>query len=464
MNLMKQFMGTAVLACMVLACVPAMAKDSPATLKLKARTHALREDVISVTDKIYTSVGHTVSTVSMIEGDKALIIIDTGFAPDHARKIMAEFRKISDKPVGAIILTHSHADHVRGASVFLAEGQDVQVWGRSNFNSENSRLDAVLKAGNIRGARQGGFTLPPEKRINNGIAPAMYPFGKPGEKMQKGAFLMPDQVTPNHTFDKDRIAIALFGVKMELVAAPGETSDALYVWLPEQKVLFAGDNFYASFPNLYAIRGSGYRDVRLWAHSVDQMGKEGATYLVPGHTRPVFGKQKVAQTLEDYRDAIEFVYDKTIEGMNKGMTPRQLIEYVKLPPELAQKDYLGEYYGNVAWSVRSIFAGHLGWFDGNAVHLAPMTLKEEATRMAAFAGGPVQLLKKAETALTQGDAKWAARLADYLLDLDPEDTRAMAIKADALDTIAETVLSATGRNYIFTSAQELRQKAHGPAK
>jgi uncharacterized sulfatase len=353
---------------------------------------------------------------------------------------------------------------VRGASVFLAEGQDIQIWGRSNFNSENSRLNAVLKAANIRGARQGGFALPPEKRINNGIAPAMYPFGKPGETKHKGAFLMPDQVKPNHTFDGDRISLELFGVKMELVAAPGETSDALYVWLPEKKVLFSGDNFYASFPNLYAIRGSGYRDVRLWAHSVDQMSQEGAIYLVPGHTRPIFGKENVAQALGDYRDAIEFVYEKTIEGINNGMTPRQLIEYVKLPPELASKDYLGEYYGNVAWSVRSIFDGHLGWFDGNAVNLAPMTLKEEATRMAALAGGPVQLLEKAETALTQGDAKWAARLADYLLNLDPEDTRAMEIKADALDTIAETVLSATGRNYIFTSAQELRKKAHGQAK
>lgn len=139
----------------------ALAQDSLATQQLKARSHELREDIIKITDDIYTSVGHSVSTVSMIEGDEALIIVDTGFAPEHAKKIMAEFRKISDKPVGAIILTHSHADHVRGASVFLAEGEDIQIWGRSNYNSENSRLKAVLRAGNIRGARQGGFKLPP---------------------------------------------------------------------------------------------------------------------------------------------------------------------------------------------------------------------------------------------------------------------------------------------------------------
>jgi len=457
---MKALVAYATLvACLAVFGATALAQDSLATQKLKARGHELREDIVKITDTIYTSVGHTVSTVSMIEGDQALIIVDTGFAPEHAKKIMAEFRKISDKPVGAIILTHSHADHVGGAPVFLAQGQDIQIWGRSNFNSENSRLKAVLKAGNIRGARQGGFKLPPEKRINNGIAPAMYPFGKPGEKKKKGAFLMPDQVAPNRTFDQARTAIELFGVKMELVAAPGETADALYVWLPDQKVLFAGDNFYASFPNLYAIRGSGYRDVRDWADAVDKMAREGAHYLVPGHTRPIFGQEKVAQALGDYRDAIRYVYDKTIEGINEGMTPRRLIETVKLPPALADKDYLGEYYGNVAWSVRSIFSGHLGWFDGNPVNLAPMTLKEEASHMAALAGGADQLLKKAEAALAEGNDKWAAKLADYALNLNPTDTRPMRIKAQALDSIGEKVQSATGRNYILTVAQELRQQA-----
>jgi uncharacterized sulfatase len=288
----------------------------------------------------------------------------------------------------------------------------------------------------------------------------VYPFGKPGEKKKKGAFLMPDQVAPNRTFDQERAAIELFGVKLELVAAPGETADALYVWLPDHEVLFSGDNFYASFPNLYAIRGSGYRDVRDWANSLDKMTKEGAQYLVPGHTRPISGQEKVAQALGDYRDAIRFVYEKTIEGINKGMTPRQLIENVKLPPALADKDYLGEYYGNVAWSVRSIFSGHLGWFDGNPVNLAPMALKEEALQMARLAGGVDQLLKKAETALAEGNDKWSAKLADHLLNLNPADTRAMRIKAQALDSIGEKVQSATGRNYILTVAQELRQRAN----
>ena len=102
------------------------------------------------------------------------------------------------------------------------------------------------------------------------------------------------------------------------------------------------DNFYASFPNLYAIRGTPYRDVRSWADANDMMLKD--PNLVPGHTRPILGKEAVAQALADYRDAIRFVFNKTIEGMNKGMSPDELVDYVKLPTNLAKKDYLGRYY------------------------------------------------------------------------------------------------------------------------
>jgi uncharacterized sulfatase len=111
-----------------------------------------------------------------------------------------------------------------------------------------------------------------------------------------------------------------------------------------------------------------------------------AAALMPGHTRPIQGQQEIRTVLSDYRDAIKFVYDKTIEGMLKGMTPGELVEYVKLPAHLAEKDYLGEYYGNVAWGVRSIFNGHVGWFDGNPTTMNPLPPTEEAKRMAALAG------------------------------------------------------------------------------
>jgi uncharacterized sulfatase len=130
------------------------------------------------------------------------------------------------------------------------------------------------------------------------------------------------------------------------------------------------------------------------------MLKEGAEYLVPGHTRPILVKEAVAQALADYRDAIRFVFDKTVEGINKQLTPDELVDYVKLPSHLAEKDYLGEYYGNVEWAVRAIFTGYLGWFDGNATSLFPLNPKEEAERIAKLVGGKDALLTQAQNALS----------------------------------------------------------------
>jgi uncharacterized sulfatase len=167
----------------------------------------------------------------------------------------------------------------------------------------------------------------------------------------------------------------------------------------------------------------------------------------------------VAQALTDYRDAIRFVFEKTVEGMNLGMPPDELVGYVKLPAELAEKDYLGEFYGNVEWAVRAIFDGHLGWFDGNPTNLFSLAPREEAERVAALAGGIEALTAHARYALSQGDAQWAAQLADHLIALDPTATEPKLIKADALTRLAENLLTATGRNYYLTVAQELRAEA-----
>jgi uncharacterized sulfatase len=199
-----------------------------------------------------------------------------------------------------------------------------------------------------------------------------------------------------------------------------------------------------------------YRDIRSWADSVDRMLKEKPEILVGGHTRPIMGGETINETMTDYRDAIRFVFAKTIEGMNQGLTPDELVDFVKLPQRFQDKDYLREYYGNIQWAVRQIFNAHLGWFDGNPSSLFPLNPHEEALRVADLAGGPGALLRKAKLALTAGDAQWAAQLCDHLIALDPKAVPPKLIKADALEAVAENVLSGIGRNYYLTVAQELR--------
>ena len=438
------------LAVMVFTAQMVWGQDSQATRLLRARTAEFDQAVIKVTDNVYTAVGYSVQPVSMIVGDDGLIIVDTGMDTVSAEQVLADFRKITSKPIKAIVLTHSHGDHTGGLPVFAGK-DNPPIWGKANFGSESDPLKAAgLTFHKTRGARQGGFKLPPEKRINNGIAKAYWP------KRGGAVFHSDDEIGPTHTFSESRKKMEIAGIQLELVAVNGETADALYVWLPEKRVLFSGDNFYKSWPNLYAIRGTMYRDVRAWADAVDMMLQEKPDYLVPGHTRPIIGRETIAEMLTDYRDAIRFVFDKTIEGMNRGLTPDELVDYVKLPPRFQGKDYLREYYGNVQWSVRQIFNAHLGWFDGNPSTLFPLSPKQEAGRLVDLAGGADVLLTKARQALAADDPQWAAQLCDHLLALNPEAKAPKLVKADALEAIAENVLSGIGRNYYLTVAQELR--------
>lgn len=427
--------------------------ETPETALLKKRTEEFRKDVVQVADNVYTFTGHSVQPVSMIVGKDGLVVIDTGLDTISAKAVLVEMRKVTALPIKAIILTHGHGDHTGGLPVFAGEGSP-DIWARNNLGAENHAFEhAGLSINKKRGARQGGFLLPPEKRINNGVAQAYYP------KRGGAVFSEDKSLKPTHLLKKERKNITVAGIELDLVPVNGETEDALYVWHPEKRVLFSGDNFYKSWPNLYAIRGSAYRDVQAWADSVDMMLKENPDKLVPGHTRPITDKALVIEMLANYRDSIRFVFDKTIEGMNKGMTPDELVDFVKLPQKYADKDYLREYYGNIEWSVRSIFAGVLGWFDGNPTTLFSLPPADEAAKMADLAGGVDKLTAKAKQALSNGEAQWCAQLCDHLIALNPDSKEARLLKADALEKLAENRLTATARNYYLTVAQELRKVA-----
>lgn len=443
---------TIFLTTLIVCTSQAIAQENSATEKLTKQSEQFKEQILQVADNVYVAVGYSVSNVSMIVGDDGIIIVDTGMMGEAASKIAKKFSEITDKPVKAIIYTHSHGDHTGGAPVFLGS-ERPQIWAHINFGSEARPWKAGgLTYQNVRGARQAGFKLPPEQRINNGVAPVRYP------KRGGEVFSSNEGTAPTHFLEGDRKVIKVAGVELVLTSSPGETNDGISVWYPAGKVLFAGDSFYRSFPNLYAIRGTPNRSVRLWAESLGRMADNDAVALVGGHTNPILGAEEVKQVLTDYRDAVQFIHDKTVEGINKGLTPDELVEYVQLPERLASSEYLQPFYGHPDWGVRQTFSNYLGWFDGNATNLFPLPPKAEAERMIKLAGGKDKLLQAAKDALAENDNQWAAQLADHLLAINKNNTDARQIKAEALTNLAHNMVNATARNYYLTVARELRKQ------
>ncbi|MDH3664749.1 MAG: alkyl/aryl-sulfatase [Alphaproteobacteria bacterium] len=382
---------------------------------LIAHAEQTRKDIVELSPGIWTAVGYAASNVHMIEGESSVTIIDTTESTKAAENIAAEFRKLTEKPIRRIIYTHSHRDHISGASVF-SDGS-VPIHASHRFRSDLIAVDpdriAPTKSLGRRTQAQFGIGLKADERISLGCGPG----DRPMEGLGAGYLAPTDWVTKDSDIDLD-------GVPARLMHVPGETADHLVVWLPETEVLFCGDNWYHAFPNLYAIRGTPYRDFAAWADGLASLAGLNAKVLAPGHTWPVFGKDDVRDVLTTTREAILHVMRVTADGMDRGLSLDDIADAIALPPDLADKPWLKEFYGKAAWSARAFAAGTLGWYDGNPTHLGTLSSAGRARKMAELAGGTDALMRAAETT---DDLQWKLELCDHLIALGEP---AMTLKAE----------------------------------
>lgn len=417
---------------------------------LHAHTQEFEKSIEQIAEGVWTAIGYGLANSILIEGEDGLIVIDTMETLEEGHVVAKEFRKLSDKPLKAIIYTHNHTDHVFGAQAFIEElsqeGVPVEVFAHKSteyyVNRIVSEYRPIITA---RSFRMFGTHLDQAALVNDGIGPRL----SIDENSNFGF------VKPTQTVD-ELLEATVAGVKLKLVHAPGETNDQLFIWLPERQVLAVGDNLYKTFPNLYTIRGTPYRSLKQWAASIDKMRKLPVEHIAPSHTRPLHGADEIQRVLVNYRDAIRFVYDQTVRWMNAGLTPDEIIEKVKLPEHLATEPYLQEFYGTVAWSSRSVFSGNLGWFDGNPSTLNPLAPKVEAERMARLAGGESKLKKQLLSAIDDADYQWALQVSDWVLKLNPEDQEAMDARITALTKLGEVASNPNARHYYLMSALELK--------
>jgi alkyl sulfatase BDS1-like metallo-beta-lactamase superfamily hydrolase len=407
----------------------------------------MKPKVFTLNGNIHTAFGYSIVNCTLIEGDDSCILVDTLTSLDKAEIVAAEFKKITDKPIKTIIYTHFHADHVSGTNAFVTEEEiqnGVQIIGQEEL------VDHVM--------RDVGLIAPILGRR------AMYQFGMRlpiGQDGTVGAGLGPPQrpgkrsfVPPNKTF-VDLYKGTTGGINFEIHLIPSETEDQCAVWLPDYEVLLSADAVYESFPNVYALRGTRFRNPMIWAKGVDRLREFSAETLIPHHGRPVEGAKKVDALLVDYRDAIQYLHDQTLRYMNKGFTADEIKETVVMPEHLRNHPWLGEFYGSYKHAIPAIFVGYLGWYQGDPVELDPIPWRERALRYIKLMGGRETLLTTAQEALDSGDVQWAAELLTWLIRANLDDNEACALKAEALRRWAYKQKNATWRNWGLTSSMEL---------
>ncbi|MCY4157016.1 MAG: MBL fold metallo-hydrolase [Gammaproteobacteria bacterium] len=413
-----------------------------AALMFFSASSALAGEIVKAAEGVYAAIGFGPSNSVVVAGEDAAILIDAHHAAAAAEEAAAAYREVVDLPFAAVIYTHGDRSHVAGAAAFTGRLLLPEVYARSNFSLR--RQTAGVEALRRR-QRQKGLLLDDGQRSPTLIDPLPKGVDAPGR------YLPPDQ-----WIHGDRFRLRLAGVNLELIAAPGEAQDHLYVWLPERKVLITGANFHQAFPGSLDGIGDHETDLEEWARSLDRMRAERAEVLIPGHTRPLFGAEAIDRALADYATALRFIEVATLRGIDGGLGPDELAAAIRLPPLLAASEVLAQNHGTLEWAVRSVYARHMGWFDGEAAELVSFPPRTLAWRLRELAERNLTLDAALDGALLLEDYRWAAWLADQLMQIEPDEARHAERKARALEGMAVEVDNPQARNYLLSAAKELR--------
>jgi alkyl sulfatase BDS1-like metallo-beta-lactamase superfamily hydrolase len=432
--------------------------DVPVSInpELAAHTALFAKKVYKIGDNVYSAVGYGLANIIMVEGSDGIVIVDTGCGMDQATEVLAEFRKITTKPIKYIVYTHHHADHVGGTRAFaspadVASGK-VTIISHDSLPAEFAQENGVI--GEVMSIRAGSqynsflAMLKPDEvqNMNSGIGPIF--------SYQKTGFLLPTKMF------HDKLDMTLCGIPMQLRYVPSEANSEICIFIPKDKILLSAEVIQDhTFPNLYTLRGANFRDPETWVKSIDFMRTLDADYMVPQHGPPVEGKFEVAKVLEMYRDGIQLVHDQSLRFADDGYAKDELIQKVRLPEVLANySPWLREFYGSVKHSAPQVYSGYIGWFDGDPVALDPTPRVEYAKRMVALIGGHDRVLSEAKQAYESGDNQFAAELATYLIRMDNEDMDARTIKAAAFRKLGYENINANWRGLYITAANVLEKK------
>lgn len=399
---------------------------------------------------VWTLVGNGLSNQTFVEGPEGIIAIDSGESVEEMTEALRELRAHTDRPVVAVIYTHFH--YVEGTRALLAEPgtpDPLPIHGHARIVANKRRAGGEIGPAYGRGlVEQFGTSLPaegPDALLHVGLGlyyrnPAHSPF-------------TPGFIAPTDTLDAP-VVRTIAGLEVHLVPAPSDADDSITVWFPELGTCVHNIVWPVLF-NIFAIRGEEYRDPQVLLAGIDHIRALGAEHLVATHGPPLSGTDEIRRVATLSRDAIQFLWDQTVRGTNRGLTSDQLAHQVRLPALFDSDVHTSERYGVAEHHVRQIQQGLRGWFDGNPARLFPLEPETRHTRLIARLGGRDAVRAEVGEALGAGDIRWALELATWLAHSAEADDDDRRLLATALRTVAERTPAANIRNWCLTHARDL---------
>jgi alkyl sulfatase BDS1-like metallo-beta-lactamase superfamily hydrolase len=362
-----------------------------------------------VAEGIYRSGGCTAAYMLLTENGRVIVNTGMGFEAPHHKRV---FDAIRPGPTHYIVTTQGHVDHLGGVDLFK-ETDTVYVAQENNQVCQAD--DARIRPLRMRTAGIWFDTLGTDARR---IAKE-----NPGVSMQQ-AEPVPDVTVV------DRLELDCDGVRIELVAAVGETIDSLIVWLPERRTALISNLFgplFPHFPNLNTLRGDRYRFVEPYLESVGKVRALRPEVLITGRHEPIVGADLIDASLERLSGAVDYVHQRALEGFNAGTDLWTLMGEIELPPELR----VGQGYGTVPWAVRTLWESYLGWFKlQSTTELYPDSARAAIADLVAGLGVETAL-DRAEDALTRGELTVAIQIAEAVHAAEPDTARARSVLAKA---------------------------------
>jgi alkyl sulfatase BDS1-like metallo-beta-lactamase superfamily hydrolase len=407
-----------------------------------------------VSERIWQLRGFDLANMTLIAGDSGWIVVDALTSRETATAALAFAREhLGDRPVTALIFTHSHADHFGGALGVLsadeARARQVPIVAPAGFMAEATSENLLMGTAMVRrAAYMYGSRLPTAAHglVDTGLGQALA-IGRVG--------LLP----PTHVVEASNEELLLDGVRFVFHNVPGSEAPAEFTFsMPDLKAYCGAELMGHTMHNLYTLRGAKVRDSLLWARYLDQARVHAAEadVVFNQHHWPVWGRERIDDFIVKQRDVYKFIHDQTVRLMNAGLSAAEIAKTLRLPKALQDHLNTRGYYGTLRHNVKAVYQFYLGWFDAHPANLDPHPPVEAGRRYVEALGGADAVIAKAQAAFDSGDFRWASELLKHAVYADADNTAARELLARSFEQLGYASEASTWRNFYLTGALELR--------